>query len=271
MNNYGNDESTVVLGDAVISGYEWPEGQDGPPLVDRETIVFLHYFGGAASSWKWVAGRLSNRFRCVCINLPGFGCRAGLSSPGLISYVESIRQTLAEHDVRRCRLVGHSMGGKIAMAMAASDTDDLIERVLLIAPSPATFEPMIDQDKDEMERSHPSPASALANIHAARVRELPRSRIDLAIKTNMLSQPDVWSWWLRNGMNEDISEQAAKIRVSVSVLASIDDTVMPIGSIRRDVVEKIPGATCTQVDGIGHLMPLEDDGLVADWIERESD
>ncbi len=42
-------------------------GNHGPILV------FLHYFGGSAQSWRWVVEKLSDDYRCIAITLPGFG------------------------------------------------------------------------------------------------------------------------------------------------------------------------------------------------------
>lgn len=36
-------------------------------------LVFLHYFGGSAQSWLWVAESLSDAYRCTAIDFPDFG------------------------------------------------------------------------------------------------------------------------------------------------------------------------------------------------------
>jgi len=37
------------------------------------TLVFLHYFGGSYKTWAKVIKELSNDYRCIAIDLPGFG------------------------------------------------------------------------------------------------------------------------------------------------------------------------------------------------------
>jgi len=37
------------------------------------TLVFLHYWGGSRRTWFEVIGRLSDRFRCVAVDLRGWG------------------------------------------------------------------------------------------------------------------------------------------------------------------------------------------------------
>jgi pimeloyl-ACP methyl ester carboxylesterase len=36
-------------------------------------LVFLHYWGGSRRTWSEVIGRLSDRFRCVAVDLRGWG------------------------------------------------------------------------------------------------------------------------------------------------------------------------------------------------------
>ena len=49
----------------------------GLSLVDqgagKPVLVFLHYFSGAAVSWQWVMKILQADYRCIALDLPGFG------------------------------------------------------------------------------------------------------------------------------------------------------------------------------------------------------
>lgn len=68
-------------------------------------------------------------------------------------------------------------------------------------------------------------------------------------------------------MEHSLADQAKPIDVPTHVLASDDDPVIPMQAIENDVVGLIPDANLTRVNGIGHLMPLENERLVADGIE----
>ncbi len=52
-------------------------GTTGTPLV------FLHYFGGSANSWQWVAEELRADCQCIALNLPGFGGTQPLEKPSI--------------------------------------------------------------------------------------------------------------------------------------------------------------------------------------------
>jgi pimeloyl-ACP methyl ester carboxylesterase len=109
-------------------------------------LVFLHYFAGSLRSWVHVAGDLSRTYRCLRIDLPGFG-----RSPPLPAFsVDAVAGMIAQHIAGRYLgtyvLVGHSMGGKLALACAADPPPDLAG-VVLVAPSPPTPEPMDEKER----------------------------------------------------------------------------------------------------------------------------
>jgi pimeloyl-ACP methyl ester carboxylesterase len=88
----------------------WFEAGSGPNLV------LLHGFGGAASNWTLVAPALATRFRVFVPELPGHGGSSALPGPAerLDPYADRVAAFLHAPAV----VVGHSLGGVIALRMA---------------------------------------------------------------------------------------------------------------------------------------------------------
>lgn len=103
-----------------------------------DVLVFLHYFGGSAQSWQWVAEKLSDNYRCVALNLPGFGGTPPLEKPSTQGFADFVRSALSKLKIGRCALIGHSMGCKIALQVAADAAPETIQQLILVAPSPPT-------------------------------------------------------------------------------------------------------------------------------------
>ena len=81
-------------------------------------IVFLHGLTFNRSTWRPITDRLSHRFRCVAIVLPGHGESAG--PPRFVEAVtDEIHALLAVLGINRPVLVGHSMAGVTATVYAA--------------------------------------------------------------------------------------------------------------------------------------------------------
>ncbi len=226
-------------------------------------LVFLHYFGGAATSWQWVAEQLPD-YRCIAIHLPGFGGRAALDQPSLQEYADDVCQELARLEIEDYILVGHSMGGKIALQIAAS-CDRAPAHVVLVAPSPPTQEPMPAEEKERLLKHHPSRDNAKTTVTNATQQSLRDDQRELAIQTHVTVDNSAWRWWLLDGMNHSIANQVTQISVPVTVIASEDDPVIPFDTIQSDVLDVLPSADLIATQDIGHLIPLES----ADWLASQ--
>src|SRR3954469_3094878 len=98
---------------------------DRPPrMLDRgcgdRTLVFLHYFAGSSRAWAPVIDRLADDHRCIAPDLRGFGTAdAPATGYAVNDYANDVAALIGALDIGRHVLVGHSMGGKIALALAA--------------------------------------------------------------------------------------------------------------------------------------------------------
>lgn len=238
--------------------HEWGKGE--------KNLVFLHYFGGSALSWQWVAEKLSGEFRCIAFNLPGFGNTPPLENPSIIGFAQWIQKQLALLDIFDCTIVGHSMSGKLALQLAATQTDIEIDHLVLLAPSPPTFEPMPKAEKERM-LIHPDRREAEKTVMQATVKKLKTEQVEFAIKTQLIIDPDTWRWWLKEGMLQSIAELMPQIDAPTTLLLSEDDPVITIETVQKEIVPFFPKAQLILTQQTGHLIPLEDPDWVADQIK----
>lgn len=232
----------------------------------KPTLVFLHYFSGAAVSWQWVIEILQTDFRCIALDLPGFGEASPLAEPSLKNYSAFIRRALVQLELDHVVLIGHSMGGKLALQVAADLASDALERVILVAPSPPTQEPMPEDERERLLNNHQSPDVAATTVNSATQKPLPDPRRATAIRTHTQAENRTWRWWLLDGMHRSIADQLDQIQVPVSVIASSDDPVIPWDTIQDEVMALLPTAELTQLSTVGHLIPLEAPGQLAQSI-----
>jgi pimeloyl-ACP methyl ester carboxylesterase len=232
-----------------------------------ETLVFLHYFGGSAQSWRWVAEKLSPDYRCVAINLPGFGGTTAMNTPTIKAFSDFVQQELKTLGLASYSLIGHSMGGKIAMQIAADAPKGAVQHLILIAPSPPTTEPMPEKEKERM-LHHPDRSEAEKTVDHAVKRTLSEERYQLAVETQLIIDPETWRWWLEKGMDHSISDHVASLELPITVLASKDDPVMTPDVIEERVIQVLRSAELINTQQIGHLIPLENPEWIATQIRN---
>ncbi|MCX7058324.1 MAG: alpha/beta hydrolase [Proteobacteria bacterium] len=103
---------------AQIPGFTLPylEGGRGEPLL------LVHGFGADKDNFTRIAPFLTQRFRVIALDLPGFGAatRDPAARYDIASQVERLRCFIAELGLTRFHLGGNSMGGFIAAQYAAN-------------------------------------------------------------------------------------------------------------------------------------------------------
>jgi pimeloyl-ACP methyl ester carboxylesterase len=118
-------ESSVVDLDGDV--HLWDFGGVGRP------IIFIHGLGGSRASWVSVIDAFRPEGRVVVPDLIGFGDTPPLGrSSEVFEQVELIAALISSLGAGRATLVGNSMGGLIAMLVAAR-YPELVERQVMVA------------------------------------------------------------------------------------------------------------------------------------------
>jgi pimeloyl-ACP methyl ester carboxylesterase len=97
-------------------------------------LLLLHGIGDSSGTWAGLIPALAEHFTVVAPDLLGHGKsdrpRADYSVP---AYACGMRDLLALLDIDRATIIGHSLGGGIAMQMSYQ-FPELVERLILVAP-----------------------------------------------------------------------------------------------------------------------------------------
>ena len=97
-------------------------------------VVLLHGFASNLHSWRLIHGPLSRQRDVIALELPGHGeSNDWLQSRGLLALAENIEQVIIELELGPVDLVGHSLGGAIAVCLASQQAS-MVRQLTLLAP-----------------------------------------------------------------------------------------------------------------------------------------
>ncbi len=98
---------------------------------DGPVLVLVHGFGGSHAVWRDVEARLAGRCRILAYDLPGHGGSLDVAFAGAKAAARTILDDLAARGLSGVHVVGHSLGGAVAVLMAALDPSRVASLVLL--------------------------------------------------------------------------------------------------------------------------------------------
>ena len=95
-------------------------------------VLLLHGFGGDLDNWMFNLDSLAEKHRVLALDLPGHGQSVKTNvDPSLSGMATFVRKFLDVLSVSSVHVVGHSMGGAIAMQLA-SDSPETVKSLGLI-------------------------------------------------------------------------------------------------------------------------------------------
>ncbi|AFZ45962.1 alpha/beta hydrolase fold protein [Halothece sp. PCC 7418] len=103
--------------------------------TDAPVLVLIHGWLLSRQYWQPLVQKLSLNYSCLCYDLRGFGDSQASSSQkneySLLSYADDIKTLLEELEIQKAWLVGHSLGGSIAL-WAAHCCEEQVEGVICL-------------------------------------------------------------------------------------------------------------------------------------------
>jgi pimeloyl-ACP methyl ester carboxylesterase len=236
--------------------------EDHNPATAGTALLFLHYWGGSAATWRKVIARLAN-VRCIAVSQRGWGGSTVQDGRyDLDSMAKDVRAIIARLNLGRVVLVGHSMGGKVSQVVAKAKPPEVCGLVL-VAPAPPTPMPAPAEVRQAMFHSYFSVegvGQALENLAGP---TLPVEDREGIVADTLAGDLGAKREWTERIMTADLRIAPDDIDVPVTLVVGSLDKVEAPGRLRKIFGEAIPQTRFTEVPGIGHLLPLEAPEAVA--------
>lgn len=264
--------------DAFVAGYVTPaadegEEEQGPKYEfaetpagnlryakrgsGEETVVLIHGFGGDLDNWLFNIDALGEKATVYALDLPGHGQSSKkLDRPGLSTMTEALNAFMDKLAVGKAHLVGHSMGGAIALQMAADHPEKVKSLTLIcsagLGPEIGSY---VDQYVAAQGRKDLKPV--LEQLFADKSL-VSRQLVDDVLKYKRLDGVD---GVLRSLSQALFSGGTQQDRPAASLAGKLPPTLVIWG--KEDLVipashaANLPGAKVQVIEGAGHMVFME--------------
>ncbi len=239
----------------------------GPP------VLCLHTAGQSGVQWRDSVGDLAALgYRVVVPDLPGHG-RSEPAPDGPVRdlgvYAEWCRSLIRHLDLPRPYVVGCSIGGKIALDLAARAGDELAGVVAMAADARNTAVSARGLERELEDAAAPSRTDRTYFGTLAVVgRSVPAQRAELIATMHRREDPAVTTSDLLGWATHDLRAALPGIGCPTHLVVGDDDLWLDPGQVRW-AADRIPGARFTLLEGIGHYPMEEIEGfaaLLAGWL-----
>lgn len=145
-------------------------------------IVIMHGLFGLSDNWAGMSTKLSNSgYQVWSVDLRNHGQSPHVNSHSYQDMVEDLEGFLNQHQIEKCHLIGHSMGGKVAMRFSGQHAERLAS--LTIVDISPRFYPIHHQEV--LEALHNVPLTELKSRKEAETT-MAESTLDLGTRQFLL-------------------------------------------------------------------------------------
>ena len=227
-------------------------------------LVLLHGIGSSSASWRAQLATLSDRFRVIAWDAPGYGGSDVLLPPVPTpqDYAAALLEMVNGLGILRFSLLGHSWGALIAAAFARHHAARVTALILANA-SPGYAAASLDIRRArvdgriaDMQELGPT---ALAAKRAAGLlsANAPAATVEAVRAVMSQLRPDGYAQAARMLGTANILEDARHITMPALIIGATNDTVTPEEGNQR-IAATLPGARYVGLVGPGHASYVED-------------
>lgn len=222
--------------------------------------ILLHGFLGNLTIWNALTTRLKKDHKVICIDLPGHGQSDVLDGTlGMAGMADAVLQVVEKERLGRVDLVGHSMGGYVALAFAKANPEK-VNGLLLLNSTPAA-----DDEQRIASRKHGITvakknykaivSTSIANLFASNNRKKLKREIE-NLKDEALKTPLKGYITGQEAMmnRPDLSDFFREASFKKAMLLGENDTLIDYLETKNEFIDEIPNITI--LSG-GHVLFLE--------------
>jgi pimeloyl-ACP methyl ester carboxylesterase len=228
-------------------------------------IVFCHGLFGQGKNWTQIAKALAPDHRILLVDLPHHGRSPWHESFDFLAIADQVAGLLSADDP--VTLVGHSMGGKVAMILALRHPE-LVDRLCVVDVSPVGYGKIGEFARyiEAMRRLDLAALTQRADAEAALAEAVPNPTVRSFLLQNLRREHDAWRWQVNlDVLAEDLAEVSGWPEERLTG-PSYDGPVLWIAGARSDYVREEYAAAMDRWFPRNRRVTIKDAGH---WVHSE--
>jgi pimeloyl-ACP methyl ester carboxylesterase len=161
----------------------------GPPLV------VLHGLFGSSGNWRGVARALAGTHTVVSVDLRNHGASPWADSMDYVEMADDVLQLIDRLELKRPTLMGHSMGGKVAMALALRHPAR-ISGLIVVDIAPVSYADTLTPFAEAMRSANVVAAASRSEVQRRLQQAVPDDRVVPFLMQNLVAHNDHFDWRL---------------------------------------------------------------------------
>jgi pimeloyl-ACP methyl ester carboxylesterase len=227
------------------------------------TLILLHGLFGSGQNWGAIRRVLSARHRVLTPDLRNHGLSPRASAMDYAAMAADVIETMDAAGVARAAVLGHSMGGKVAMALALAHPTR-VERLVVADIAPVRYRPALRGYVAAMQAVPLRPGLTRKDADARLAETIPEAGIRAFLLQSLRFEQDPPAW--RLGLEELAAAMPVIEGFEIAPGARYDGKVLVLagetsGYVRPEhhdtFLALFPNATFATVPKAGHWLHAE--------------
>ncbi|AZF22421.1 alpha/beta fold hydrolase [Pseudomonas sp. R3-52-08] len=246
-------------------------------------IILIPGFASSYEVWVDLASRLRQSHRLHLVQVAGFAGSPAVSDPEgkvVAPTVEAIAEYIRSQRLDAPVIIGHSLGGEVALMLGARHPDQ-VGRLMIVDAMPfytLLFDPFATREtatpqaaamRDAMLTATPEQAQTLQQASIARLAKTEAVRPAL-VAAGMNSDRTTMANAMYELMVTDLRPELGRIKVPVEVVYAYDPLygieAFHVDAMFRNAYVSTPNISFRRIDGSFHFIMLDQPELFADAV-----
>lgn len=229
----------------------------------EKSIIILHGLFGSSDNWQNIGKVLSERSKVYLVDLPNHGRSLHTDNFTYKVMREEIHKFIEQHQIEQPILMGHSMGGKVAMHVAL-EYPHLLSKLIVVDICPKYYPVHHDRILEGLTsiNLHTITSRQEADEQLARYERSSTVRAFL-LKNLYRTEEGNFAWRLNLPV---INDQIENVGEAIQTNTVFERPVLFINGAKSDYINKedtalihqfFPGAVVETISGAGHWVHAE--------------